>query len=98
MLWPSGYIVMRDSIFSYLTEYRRATGRCPSDATWQQAWRGTTDSGGRVLTACFACSRCKLRRKVNVNDLLEVLHLQKKRKDTCDALEGARCRVTDDCV
>ena len=66
LLLPTSYVAMCDSIFSYLTEYRRATGRCPSEATWQQAWRGTADSGGRVLTANFACSRCRMRRRVNV--------------------------------
>ena len=35
--WPTGYVAMCDRIYSYLTEYRRATGHCPSAATWQQA-------------------------------------------------------------
>ena len=98
LLWPAGYMAMCDGIYAYLTEYRRDTGRCPSSAMWAQAWKGTVDSGGRVLTACFACSRCRLRRKVNVLDLLEVLSLQKKKKDTCDVLENAQCRVPNDCV
>ena len=84
--WPAGYVAIYNGIYSYLIEYRRATGRCPSAATWQQAWRGTVDSGGRVLTALFLCSRCRLRRRVNVAHLIEVLQMQKKRKDTCDAI------------
>ena len=95
---PTGYVAMCDGIFSYLTEYRRATGRCPSEATWQQAWRGTADLEGRVLTANFACSRCRMRRKVNVTDLLEILQLQRKKRDTCDALTGTKCGVPDDRV
>ena len=31
-------------------------------------------------------------------DLLEVLSLQKKKKDTCDVLENAQCGVPNDCV
>ena len=96
--WPTGYAVMCDGIYFYLTEYRRAMGRYPSEAMWQQAWRRTVDSGGRVLTATFPCSRCRLRRRVNVAHLMEVLQMQRKKKDTCDALAGARCGVLDDRV
>ena len=97
--WPTGYSVMCDGIYSYLTEYRRATGRCPSEATWQQAWRGTVDSGGRVLTATFPVFPMSFtRRRVNVAHLIEVLQMQRKKKDTCDALAGARCGVLDDRV
>ena len=74
------------------------TGRCPSNATWQQAWQGIADSGGRVLSASFPCSRCRLRQKVNVVDLIEVLQMQRRKKDTCDALSGAKCGVIDDRV
>ena len=95
---PTGYLALSDGIYVYLTKYRRATGRCPSDATWQQAWRGTVDSGGRVLTAAFSCSKCRMRRRVNVSALAEVLQIQKKKKDTCDALAGAKYGVFDDRV
>ena len=51
-----------------------------------------------MLTAIFPCSRCRLRRRVNVAHLIEVLQMQKKKKDTCDALLGAKCGVLDDRV
>ena len=51
-----------------------------------------------MLTANFSCSRCRMRRRVNVTDLLEILQLQRKKRDTCDALTGAKCGVPDDRV
>ena len=50
VIFPPVYELLKDGIYDYLTKYRRYTGKCPTSTTWKQVWKGSVDSGGRMLT------------------------------------------------
>ena len=91
IIFPPMYDLLKDGIYEYLTTYRRETGKCPSATTWKQVWKGSVDSGGRMLTVTFDCTLCRILRKVNILSVHEVQNLKQNGICLCSALVGAKC-------
>ena len=73
---PPVYELLKDSIYEFLTMYRRETGKCPSATTWKQVWKGLVDSGGRMMTVTFEYNICRILRKVNIISINEIQNLK----------------------
>ena len=91
VIFPPVYDLLKDGIYDYLTTYRRDTGKCPTATTWKQVWKGSLDSGGRMLTVTFDCSNCKMLRKVDIVSVHEIQRLKHEGVCTCAMLVGATC-------